>query len=97
MKSGIIWRRLFFWWGKINSQKNIDNNSEYNINEPSFDGLNAGIAIQSLMLWYSDKNHNRNGMNNDNFNLALALKIHSYINYGMIFHGALNDLAKIVV
>ncbi|MEX5924189.1 TcdA/TcdB pore-forming domain-containing protein [Providencia hangzhouensis] len=35
-------------------------------------------------------------MNNDNFNLALALKIHSYINYGMIFHGALNDLAKIV-
>nr|CAC9183365.1 TcdA/TcdB pore forming domain [Providencia rettgeri] len=45
----------FFDGEKLIPQKNIDNNSEYNINEPSFDGLNAGIAIQSLMLWYSDK------------------------------------------
>ncbi|WP_438336210.1 TcdA/TcdB pore-forming domain-containing protein [Providencia hangzhouensis] len=96
-KQVALFRENYFFDGKkIKPQKYIDNNSEYNINEPSFDGLNAGIAIQSLMLWYSDKNHNRNGMNNDNFNVALALKIHSYINYGMIFHGAMNDLAKIV-
>ncbi|MBO1929925.1 hypothetical protein J4731_23550 [Providencia rettgeri] len=47
--------KVIFDGEKLIPQKNIDNNSEYNINEPSFDGLNAGIAIQSLMLWYSDK------------------------------------------
>ncbi|MEX9607571.1 TcdA/TcdB pore-forming domain-containing protein [Providencia huaxiensis] len=62
----------------------------------SFDGLNTGVAVQSLIQWYSDENNNIKPMETDDFNLALALKIHGYINYGMISHGIMSDLSKIV-
>lgn len=61
----------------------------------SFDGLNAGIAIQSIIQWAEEKNHNNVSKGKISSNLYLALKIHSYVNYSMMAHGAMNDIVKI--
>lgn len=64
-------------------------------NSISVDGLNAGIAIQSLIQWIEEKNLDKSSVRRNAPNLFLALKIHSYVNYTMMAHGAMNDMIKI--
>ncbi|EPQ5227433.1 TcdA/TcdB pore-forming domain-containing protein [Providencia stuartii] len=69
---------------------------EFSSDTHTFDGLNTGIAVQSLIQWYSDENNSIKPIETDGFNLAIALKIHGYINHGMISHGIMSDLSKII-
>ncbi|WP_353242002.1 TcdA/TcdB pore-forming domain-containing protein [Providencia sp.] len=59
----------------------------------SIDGLNAGIAIQSIIQWVEDRNRNVNTETSDTSNLAMALKIHTYLNYALIAHSTAKDVA----
>ncbi|HHR5880205.1 TPA: TcdA/TcdB pore-forming domain-containing protein [Providencia alcalifaciens] len=70
-----------------------ENFSEFNVQ--SVDGLNAGIAIQSLIQWVIDKNRDVSSGRKNSHNLYLALKIHSYLNYSMMAYGTVNDVEKI--
>lgn len=58
------------------------------------DGLNAGIAIQSLIQWAANRGRNENVNIENSTDLALALKIHTYVNYTMMAHGTMNDAIK---
>ncbi|HHR5905359.1 TPA: TcdA/TcdB pore-forming domain-containing protein [Providencia alcalifaciens] len=61
----------------------------------SVDGLNVGIAIQSIIQWVENKNRNEASEKKNSPNLLLALKIHTYMNYSMMAYGIANDMAKI--
>ncbi|HBC7428778.1 TPA: hypothetical protein KEY68_001021 [Providencia rettgeri] len=66
---------------------------KYPVDVESADGLNSGIAIQTLIQWASNKN--RASLQGAESNLSIALKIHSYTNYTMMAHGIANDMAKV--
>lgn len=61
----------------------------------SIDGLNAGIAIQSIIQWVEDRNRNENTETSNTSNLAMALKIHTYVNYALITHSTAKDIVHI--
>ncbi|MTB66583.1 prevent-host-death family protein [Providencia sp. wls1943] len=61
----------------------------------SVDGLNVGIAVQSIIQWIENKSRNEASERENSPNLLLALKIHTYVNYSMMAYGAANDMAKI--
>ncbi|MEX9947432.1 TcdA/TcdB pore-forming domain-containing protein [Providencia alcalifaciens] len=61
----------------------------------SVDGLNAGIAIQSIIQWVENKNRNDVSERKNSPNLFLALKIHTYVNYSMMAYSTVNDMTKI--
>ncbi|MDV5226852.1 TcdA/TcdB pore-forming domain-containing protein [Providencia rettgeri] len=56
------------------------------------DGLNMGMALQTLIQWIDSKNNTNNDIQT---NLSVALKIHSYINYSVMTYGAVHDATKI--
>lgn len=58
------------------------------------DSLNAGVAIQSLIQWVSNRSHHEHENTENPTNLLLALKIHTYVNYTMMVHGSINDAIK---
>ena len=57
------------------------------------DGLNMGIEIQTLIQWANNKN--RGSSLGAESNLGIALKIHSYVGFTMMSHGAINDMFKV--
>ncbi|WP_323086808.1 TcdA/TcdB pore-forming domain-containing protein, partial [Providencia alcalifaciens] len=59
------------------------------------DGLNAGIAIQSLIQWASDKNRNEGSNKGNSPDLEFALKMQTYVSYSMMAQGAMNDAMKV--
>ncbi|MGG4664037.1 TcdA/TcdB pore-forming domain-containing protein [Providencia vermicola] len=61
----------------------------------SIDGLNAGIAIQSIIQWVEDRNRNENTETSNTSNLAMALKIHTYVNYALITSSTVKDVVHI--
>ncbi|MEQ4674473.1 TcdA/TcdB pore-forming domain-containing protein [Providencia vermicola] len=61
----------------------------------SIDGLNAGIAIQSIIQWVEDRNRNENTETSNTSNLAMALKIHTYVNYALISYSTAKDVVHI--
>lgn len=74
-----------------NDDISINTNDLENV---SIDGLNSGIAIQTIIQW-SKYRTNNTGENENAPNLSLALKIHTYVNYAMMAHGTVNDVSKI--
>ena len=75
-----------------------ENEIKARVNEASsisVDGLNAGIAIQSIIQWVENKNRNEVSERKKSPNLFLALKIHTYVNYSMMAYGTVSDMAKI--
>ncbi|UBX49510.1 prevent-host-death family protein [Providencia alcalifaciens] len=65
------------------------------VNSISVDGLNAGIAIQSIIQWVENRNRNDVSESKNSPNLFLALKIHTYVNYSMMAYSTVNDMTKI--
>lgn len=64
-------------------------------NAEHVDGMNMGMAVHALIQWAANKNRQNisSGMSS---NLAEALKIHAYVTYSMMAHGAVNDVTKVV-
>lgn len=62
----------------------------------SIDGLNAGIAIQSIIQWVEDRNRTENTETKDTSNLATALRFHTYVNYALIAHSTAKDVAHVI-
>lgn len=65
------------------------------INTVPIEGLNAGIAIQSIIQWAENRERKLSEDNVHSSNLSLALKLHSYVNYTMIAHGTMTDAVKV--
>ncbi|WP_375084095.1 TcdA/TcdB pore-forming domain-containing protein [Providencia sp. SKLX074055] len=61
----------------------------------SIDGLNAGVVIQSIIQWVEDRNRIENTKTSNTSNLAMALKIHTYVNYALITQSTVKDIAHI--
>ncbi|HHE6468741.1 TPA: TcdA/TcdB pore-forming domain-containing protein [Providencia rettgeri] len=57
------------------------------------DGLNMGIEIHTLIQWANSKH--RSSVEGAESNLGTALKIHSYVGFTMMAHGAVNDMSKV--
>lgn len=58
------------------------------------DGLNMGMAFHALIQWVANRNRQELS-DGGSSNLETALKIHSYVSYAMMAHGAVNDTAKV--
>ncbi|MEX6037998.1 TcdA/TcdB pore-forming domain-containing protein [Providencia hangzhouensis] len=58
------------------------------------DGLNIAMGIQAIIQWSENRNRQSVVSSRPTSNLATALRIHSYISYSMIAHGAINDAVK---
>lgn len=68
--------------------------SEGTINAEHVDGLNSAIGIKALIEWSA--NRNRQSVTSErSSNLDAALKIHAYVSYAMMAHGALNDISRV--
>ena len=61
----------------------------------AIDGLNAGIAIQSIIQWAEERNHIETPQTSSMSNLAIALKLHNYLNYTLIAHASLKDSIQV--
>ena len=59
------------------------------------DGLNSAIGIKALIEWSANRNRQSVASGNPS-NLKSALKIHAYVSYTMMAHGALNDVSRVV-
>ncbi|MTC44883.1 hypothetical protein GKR71_03370 [Providencia sp. wls1922] len=59
------------------------------------DGLNSAIGIKALIEWSANRNRQSVASGNPS-NLESALKIHAYVSYTMMAHGALNDVSRVV-
>ncbi|WP_272517904.1 TcdA/TcdB pore-forming domain-containing protein [Providencia sp. PROV221] len=58
------------------------------------DGLNIAMGIQAIIQWSENRNRQSVVSSRPTSNLATALRIHSYISYSMMAHGAINDAVK---
>lgn len=58
------------------------------------DGLNSAIGIKALIEWSANRNRQSVASGSPS-NLESALKIHAYVSYTMMAHGALNDVSRI--
>ncbi|MEY1237352.1 TcdA/TcdB pore-forming domain-containing protein [Providencia manganoxydans] len=80
---------------KIYSFENGEFQRETHVsNIEHIDGINAGMALQTLFQYISNKNRNEMAYGGS-LNLKVALKIHSYVNYAMIAHGTVSDTVKV--
>ncbi|KAL7266238.1 hypothetical protein RUND412_011224, partial [Rhizina undulata] len=62
----------------------------------AIDGLNAAFVVQAMIEWFGPTSH-RNGAGGEiNSDLAMALKIHSYVNMTQMGHATLTDVAKVL-
>ncbi|HEJ8087012.1 TPA: hypothetical protein SMI57_000002 [Serratia liquefaciens] len=61
----------------------------------SVDGLNAGFAIQALIEWVANKHQHDVAHGTASPDLAMALRVHCYLNYAQMAHGAVQDVTKI--
>ncbi|NIA76181.1 prevent-host-death family protein [Providencia rettgeri] len=77
----------------INENKVVPKGGD--INTVPIEGLNAGIAIQSIIQWAENRTKKLSEDNENSSNLSLALKLHSYVNYTMTAHGTMTDAVKI--
>ncbi|AMS13842.1 hypothetical protein A3218_05895 [Pseudomonas chlororaphis] len=60
------------------------------------DGLNAGFAVQALIRWFTDKGRQDASNGTETPELALALKVHSYLNISQMIHGGIQDVVKVI-
>ncbi|MDI2146206.1 cytotoxin [Pseudomonas sp. ITA] len=60
------------------------------------DGLNAGFAVQALIRWFTDKGRQDVANGTASPELALALKVHSYLNIAQMVHGGVQDVANVI-
>ncbi|KAL7266122.1 hypothetical protein RUND412_011345, partial [Rhizina undulata] len=60
------------------------------------DGLNAGFVVQTLIEWFSRTSHPGDAVGKINSDLAMALKVHSYVNMAQMGHASLGDMAKVL-
>lgn len=58
------------------------------------DGLNSAIGIKALIEWAANRNRQSVASSNPS-NLDTALKIHAYVSYTMMVHGAVNDISRV--
>ncbi|HHR6037366.1 TPA: TcdA/TcdB pore-forming domain-containing protein [Providencia alcalifaciens] len=58
------------------------------------DGLNSAIGIKALIEWAANRNRQSVASGNPS-NLDTALKIHAYVSYTMMAHGAVNDMSRV--
>lgn len=67
------------------------------IGEPeAIDGLNAGLAVQTMIQWFQRKSQEGADSEPRSPELAKALEIHAYLNMMQIGHGMIMDAAKVV-
>ncbi|MTB66580.1 hypothetical protein GKR48_07045 [Providencia sp. wls1943] len=57
------------------------------------DGLNSAMGIKALIEWAGNRNRQSVASGNPS-NLGTALKIHAYVSYTMMVHGAANDISR---
>ncbi|KAL7268816.1 hypothetical protein RUND412_008547 [Rhizina undulata] len=62
----------------------------------TIDALNAGFVVQALIEWFSRTSHPGDAAGEINSDLAMALKIHSYVNMTQMGHASLGDMAKVL-
>ncbi|MCU1751004.1 TcdA/TcdB pore-forming domain-containing protein [Pseudomonas sp. 6D_7.1_Bac1] len=60
------------------------------------DGLNSGFAVQALIRWFTDKSRQDAASGITSPELAIALKVHSYLNLAQMVHGGVQDVTKII-
>jgi insecticidal toxin len=60
------------------------------------DGLNSGFAVQALIRWFTDKGRQDIAHGTASPELALALKVHSYLNIAQMIHGGVQDVTKVI-
>ncbi|MCP1489944.1 insecticidal toxin [Pseudomonas fluorescens] len=60
------------------------------------DGLNSGFAVQALIRWFTDKGRQDVANGTASPELALALKVHSYLNIAQMIHGGIQDVTKVI-
>ncbi|MBP3997790.1 cytotoxin [Pseudomonas koreensis] len=60
------------------------------------DGLNSGFAVQALIRWFTDKARQDTASGTASPELALALKVHCYLNVAQMIHGGIQDVTKVI-
>lgn len=60
------------------------------------DGLNAAFTVQALISWFAESNRRDTASGEVSADLAMALKIHSYLNITQMVHGGVQDITKIL-
>jgi insecticidal toxin len=60
------------------------------------DGLNSGFAVQALIRWFTDKARQDVASGTAVPELALALKVHCYLNVAQMIHGGIQDVSKVI-
>ncbi|TMU69923.1 hypothetical protein FGA82_29075 [Pseudomonas fluorescens] len=60
------------------------------------DGLNSGFAVQALIRWFTDKARQDAASGTASPELALALKVHCYLNVAQMIHGGIQDVTKVI-
>ncbi|CAG9426536.1 TcdA/TcdB pore-forming domain-containing protein [Providencia alcalifaciens] len=68
--------------------------SEGSISAEHVDGLNSAIGIKALIEWSANRNRQSVASGSPS-NLNTALRIHAYVSYTMMAHGALNDISRV--
>ncbi|KAJ3933991.1 MAG: TcdA/TcdB pore forming domain-containing protein [Lentinula lateritia] len=62
----------------------------------AIDGLNAMFVVKTLIEHFNSKNNASEGNGNTNSNLAMALKVQSYLNLTQLGQQSLGDVVKVV-
>jgi len=97
-----IWKFKKYYEGELDKLKKTYNFSggELSLNEgitdvEHVDGLNAGIAVQTILTWFNNRSRSAAAGDSLPQGLHTALKVHSYINLTQIAHGSVMDARKI--